>query len=182
MYAISTLTYALFNLLYSFTLAAAGYFDLLQMQSMQDADIPCHVERIYLFGTNTPNILGFNEGGSWIFPTCCPQNLRPMLKEKQYLELAAIVTKAMVWEPNSAETLLISALHLLVPAHGAQFLVCFLLCSLYTLMHNIYISLPRNVLCNYMMHHYLRFCYIWLHIIFSSIDVENGLASCLVCS
>ena len=53
----------------------------------------------------------------------CPVSLRPMLRTKQYAELASVITNTMKWKWNSLECISIALMYIFVPAHASQFLV-----------------------------------------------------------
>lgn len=97
-----------------------------QAQSLSDKDLPAHTERVYLLGTNSPNYL--RSGGSWIWPASCPANIKPMICEKSYAELADATTLALRWQMLSFENVCLVLTALFFPAHASQFIVSILLC------------------------------------------------------
>jgi hypothetical protein len=94
-----------------------------QAQSLSDKDLSAHVERVYLLGTNTPSYL--RSGGNWIWPASCPVNIKPLLHEKSYAELADATTLAMQWQTFSFESVCLALIFLFFPAHASQFIVSF---------------------------------------------------------
>lgn len=58
-----------------------------------------------------------------MWPAVCPPNLRPMIREREYVELANAVTHLLHWKTWSFESFCVTLLYLLVPAHAAHYLV-----------------------------------------------------------
>lgn len=88
--------------------------------SLTDKDRPKHVGRVYFAGSNSPALLG--SGGSWIWPQVCPCELRPMINEPEYAELACAVNQSVRWVTLSFECLCLALMYVFIPAHAPHFL------------------------------------------------------------
>lgn len=71
------------------------------LKRLQPRDLPYHVGRIYLRGTNTP-LAGM--GGAWFLPPSPPTALLPMINPAQYAQFARDLNRLLAWGTTSSHT------------------------------------------------------------------------------